>query len=131
MRVGLALLMEAFPRPGCWNPDSLHELQGSKNLDSRIQAVEKLPLERQDQPAQFIPIRSIFANKLTKDDKLLLAFDALAFSQVLGREVSLGKIIHGDDRHAQGEDLALDQRGAEANREDCLHAIHHSHPISS
>ena len=41
--------------------------------------------------------RSVFRNKLTRDDRLLLAFDALVLSQVLGREVSLGKIIHGDD----------------------------------
>ena len=47
--------------------------------------------------AQFIPIRFIFTNKLTRDDKLLLAFDALVLSEALGREVSLGKIIHGDD----------------------------------
>ena len=28
---------------------------------------------------------------------LLLAFDALILSQVLGRDASLGKLIHGDD----------------------------------
>jgi predicted flap endonuclease-1-like 5' DNA nuclease len=49
------------------------------------------------QAAQFIPIRFIFHNKLTNDDKLLLAFDALVLSEMLGREVSQGKIIHGDD----------------------------------
>jgi predicted RecB family nuclease len=48
-------------------------------------------------PAQFVPIRFVFRNKLTKDDRLLLAYDALVLSQVLGRAVGLGKIIHGDD----------------------------------
>jgi predicted RecB family nuclease len=46
----------------------------------------------------FIPIRFIFTNKLHKDSKLLLAFDAFVLSKMLGCEVGLGKIIHGDDR---------------------------------
>jgi predicted RecB family nuclease len=66
-------------------------------LESRLHAVERLPSEGRGKPARFVPIRFVFRNKLTKDDRLLLAFDALALSQVLGREVSLGKIIHGDD----------------------------------
>ena len=56
-----------------------------------------MPSEGRGKPARFVPIRFVFRNKLTKDDRLLLAFDALILSQVLGREVSLGKIIHGDD----------------------------------
>jgi predicted RecB family nuclease len=66
-------------------------------LESRLHTVERVPSEGRGKPAQFIPIRFVFRNKLTKDDRLLLAFDALVLSQVLGREVSLGKIIHGDD----------------------------------
>ena len=41
--------------------------------------------------------RTCCARPQCKDDKLLLAFDAVALSKLLGREVSLGKIIHGDD----------------------------------
>ena len=48
-------------------------------------------------PRHFIPIRFVFTNKLGKDEKLLLAFDAFVLSEILGREVSLGKIIHGDN----------------------------------
>ena len=48
-------------------------------------------------PPQFIPIRFLFTNKLSKDDKLLLALDAFALSKSLGREVSAGRIIYGDD----------------------------------
>jgi predicted RecB family nuclease len=66
-------------------------------LESRLHAVERVPSEGRGKPAQFVPIRFVFRNKLTKDDRLLLAFDALVLSQALGREVSLGKIIHGDD----------------------------------
>ncbi|MCX6575217.1 MAG: TM0106 family RecB-like putative nuclease, partial [Candidatus Aminicenantes bacterium] len=70
----------------------------AKNLESSIHAVERVPSEGQGQPAQFIPIRFIFTNKLTRRDKLLLTFDVFALSEMKGREVSLGKIIHGDDQ---------------------------------
>ena len=66
-------------------------------LESRLHAAERVPSEGRGSPAQFIPIRCVFTNKLTKDDRVLVAFDALALSESLGREVSLGKIIHGDD----------------------------------
>jgi len=67
------------------------------DMESRLQAVERVPSQGRGRPAQFIPVRFVFFNKLTKHDRLLLAFDALALSEVLGREVSAGKIVHGDD----------------------------------
>ena len=70
----------------------------AQNLESTIHAVERLTPEGQDKLDLFIPIRFIFTNKLHKDAKLLLAFDAFVLSELLGREVGLGKIIHGDDR---------------------------------
>jgi predicted RecB family nuclease len=66
-------------------------------LESELHAVERVPAEGRGKPAQFIPIRFLFTNKLSKDDKLLLALDAFALSKSLGREVSVGRIIHGDD----------------------------------
>ena len=66
-------------------------------VESHLHAVERVPSEGRGKAAQFIPIRFIFRNKLTTDDKLLLAFDALVLSETLGRAVSLGKIIHGND----------------------------------
>src|SRR5688572_2813112 len=62
-------------------------------VESNIQVVERIPSEGRGRAAQFIPIRFIFRNKLTKDDKLLLAFDAFVLSQALEREISLGKIV--------------------------------------
>jgi len=70
----------------------------AQNLESTIHAVERLTPEGQDKLELFIPIRFIFTNKLHKDAKLLLAFDAFVLSELLGREVGLGKIVHGDDR---------------------------------
>jgi predicted RecB family nuclease len=66
-------------------------------LESELHAVERVPAEGRSKPAQFIPIRFLFTNKLSKDDKLLSALDAFALSKSLGREVSVGRIIHGDD----------------------------------
>jgi hypothetical protein len=72
----------------------------TQNLESSIHAVERLPSGGLGKRAQFMPIRFIFTNKLSRDDKLLLAFDALTLSEILGRNIGLGKIIHGDDHAA-------------------------------
>jgi hypothetical protein len=45
------------------------------DMESRIHAVERGPSEGRGKPAQFIPVRFVFFNKLTKDDRLLVAFD--------------------------------------------------------
>lgn len=70
----------------------------SQNLESNIHAIERIPSVGRGKPAQFIPIRFVFTNKLTRDDKILLAFDALTLSKILNHDVGLGKIIHGDDQ---------------------------------
>ena len=66
------------------------------NLQSRIHSVERVLPEDGDKSAQFVPIRFIANNKLTKNDKLLLAYDTLVLSEALGQEVEKAKIIHGD-----------------------------------
>ena len=68
----------------------------TRELESRLQAVERIPSEGRGRSAQFIPYRFEFANKLAKEHKLLLAFDALLLSEVLGREIHFGNIVHGD-----------------------------------
>jgi hypothetical protein len=61
-----------------------HDLvAGAQDLESTNQAVERVPPTGRGQPSQFIPIRFIFTNKLTRDDKLLLAFDALVLAERL------------------------------------------------
>lgn len=66
-------------------------------VETRLHAVERIPSAGRGKAAQFIPIRFIYRNKLTKNDKLLLAHDAFVLSQLINRPVTLGKIIHGDD----------------------------------
>ena len=58
--------------------------------------MERVPRDTPGKPAQFVPIRFIFTNKLNRHDKLLLAFGALVLAEALGRDVDLGNIIHGD-----------------------------------
>jgi len=72
----------------------------SQNVETRLHAVERVPSEGRGKSAQFIPIRFAYSNKLGKDEKLLLAFDAFVLSEMLGREVNLGRIIHGDNHSA-------------------------------
>jgi predicted RecB family nuclease len=66
-------------------------------MESQLHAVERVPSEGRGKPRQLIPVRFTFFNKLTKDDRLLVAFDALLLFETLGREVTMGKIVHGDD----------------------------------
>jgi len=107
---GTKRLLEGMPQnehviapPAAGNPKSakwrlgVDLLAQTQDLESRLHAVERVPSEGRGKPARFVPSRLVFVNKLTKDDKLLIAFDALVFSEVIGREVSLGRIIHGDD----------------------------------
>ena len=68
-----------------------------RNFETQIPIVERTPSAGRGKAAQFIPIRFVWANKVGRHDKLLLAFDALALSKMLGRDVPAGKIIHGDD----------------------------------
>lgn len=67
------------------------------HVESTIHAVERISSAGRNAPTQFIPTRFVFTNKLTRDDKLLLAFDAFALSEATGDQVRLGKIVHGDN----------------------------------
>ena len=64
------------------------------NLEVHIPAIERLFSE--GKPVQLIPIRFTFSNKLTKKDKLTLAFDSLVLSEAFRSEIVHGKIFYGD-----------------------------------
>jgi predicted RecB family nuclease len=66
-------------------------------LETEIHAVEHTPSKSKSKPAEFIPIRFVFTNKLRNNEKLLLGFDSFLLSKTLGREINIGKIIHGND----------------------------------
>ena len=71
-------------------------LAQSQFLESCIHSVERLQFEDTGKTDQFIPIYFVYSNKITQDDKLRLAFDAAILSEILGSEISFGKIIHGE-----------------------------------
>ncbi len=66
-------------------------------LESELHAIERVPADDQGKQADFIPIRFFFTNKLGNKDKMMLGFDVFVLSEALGREISVGKIVHGDD----------------------------------
>jgi predicted RecB family nuclease len=70
----------------------------TNNLETHIRVVEKMPSDGRGRTVNFVPYRFEFANKITKSHKLALAFDAHVLSEALGREVSVGKITHGNNQ---------------------------------
>ena len=78
-------------------PLSAEKMPALPSLVACLHAVERVPSAGRGKPTQFIPIRFIFTNKLSKDDRLLLGFDALVLSEALGRDIAVGQIIHGED----------------------------------
>ena len=69
----------------------------TKEVESCLQTVERVPAKGRGRPAIFIPYRFEPSNKITKEHKLLVTFDALMLSELLGREITLGKVVHGDN----------------------------------
>ncbi len=70
----------------------------TKELHSRIPVLEKIVTPNKHKFAHFIPIRFVPNGKLTKNDKLLLAFDAIVLSIVSGKTPSFGKIVYGNQQ---------------------------------
>jgi hypothetical protein len=58
----------------------------SYTLESTLHAIERIPPEGRGRPGMFVAMRFTFTNKLGRDDKLLLALDALVLSEAMGRE---------------------------------------------
>src|SRR3954468_21784443 len=69
----------------------------TNELESRLHAVERIASAGRGSTNQFIPYRFEFTNKLSRQHKLLMAFDTLALAETVGRAVTLGKVMHGDN----------------------------------
>jgi predicted RecB family nuclease len=69
-----------------------------RNLEADLHAVRRVSMDGPHESDQFTPIRFAFINKLSKDDQLQLAFDAVVLSNLLSSGVNHGIIIHGTDR---------------------------------
>lgn len=72
-------------------PIQTHEVQ------SHLHALERLDSSVKTKHSPYIPIRFISSEKLTRHDKLLLAFDALALYTASGKMPAFGKIIYGSE----------------------------------
>lgn len=66
----------------------------SGELQTRIHALECLNHSGENKGNYFIPIRFVLNEKITKRDKLRLAFDALVLAVASGTMPPFGKIIH-------------------------------------
>ena len=70
-------------------------LAQAQEIRSSIHALERLTSHGKRKHNPYIPIRFVLSEKVTKHDRLLLAFDALALSLASGKMPPFGKIIHG------------------------------------
>ena len=62
--------------------------------------MEKISSKRRGVPIEFLPIRFDFRNNLNPMNKIDLAFDAYLLSKLIGRDIRVVKVFHGDN-HAQ------------------------------
>jgi predicted RecB family nuclease len=75
-------------------------------LQTQIHTLEELAPSDQKKQGAYLPIRFVPREKVTSQDKLLLAFDALVLSAVSGRQPASGKIIHGVDQKVMKVNLS-------------------------
>ncbi len=78
----------------------------AQGLQSRVHALERSTAPVNRKHNAFIPIRFLPKEKVTKHDKLLLAFDALVLSTTSGEMPLFGKIIHGGEQKVAKVQLA-------------------------
>ena len=102
-----SIFQDAFDAP---QPLLLDELKSGKHhilfdcgieagqFQSRIDAVEKVTSLSRMKYRGYIPVRFVPNEKLSRHDKLLLAFDAYTLSLALGTTPTIGKIMHGMDQ---------------------------------
>src|SRR5262249_46909001 len=78
----------------------------TQELQSHLHAVERLAAPGKPNHSPYMPIRCVPREKITTQDKLLLAFDALVLGTVSGQTPRFGKIIHGRAQAAAKVELA-------------------------
>jgi predicted RecB family nuclease len=72
----------------------------------RLHALERGRSARRLMESSYVPVRFVPDERLAPSDKLLVAFDAFAFSQSSGKTLHLGKIVHGG--HLRTVTVSLD-----------------------
>ena len=71
-------------------------------LATVFHAVQRVDEKRGDKAAAApIPVRFVANNKLTRSDRLILAFDAYVLAKLLNSPVAFGRIVHGEANTTQ------------------------------
>ena len=78
----------------------------TQEMQAHLHAVERVASPSKPNDSPYMPIRCVPREKITRQDKLLLAFDALAIATVSGQVPRFGKLIHGSEQAAAKVDLA-------------------------
>ena len=65
------------------------------DIQARLDGLEGIRAASRRLDCPYIPIRFVPSEKVSTHDKVLLAFEAFAFSQVCGKTPRIGRIIHG------------------------------------
>ena len=77
----------------------------SQEIQSNIDALERAPSSSGKSHSPFIPIRFFSNEKITKLERLLVAFDALSLLKAWGKLPKFGKIIHGSQQKHKRVDV--------------------------
>jgi predicted RecB family nuclease len=79
------------------SPLLINSVVQADGLRSSIDALELVQLGAKRKSQQYVPIRMIPREKLTREDKCRLAFDALTLSKAVGKVPAFGRIVYGND----------------------------------
>jgi len=69
----------------------------ANDWESRLDAIERSARPKPGKRLDLVPIRFVRSNKVTIEDKLLVAFDALILAGMTGHKIPFGTIIHGSE----------------------------------
>jgi predicted RecB family nuclease len=75
---------------------AIDQVASAHDLEADVHLVQRIPLEGANKSFEFVSIRFVPANKLSRFDKLMSGFDAHVLSKAWGAKGSSARIIHGD-----------------------------------
>jgi predicted RecB family nuclease len=88
------------PETSRWKDVSWHFARNpsvqAQNLEANLHLVQRISPKGLNKSSEFVPIRFVPANKLSRFDKVVAAFDAFVLLKASGLKVGVAKIIHGD-----------------------------------
>jgi predicted RecB family nuclease len=103
----------------------------AQEMQAHFHAVERVAAPDKQNYSPYMPIRCVPGEKITTQDKLLLAFDALVLLTVSGQAPRFGKIIHGRERASAKVEVAglMDMAKTVVGKIAAQHARHTPPPL--